>query len=110
MYFLHIKMSLYFIDFQVALVIKSPPANAGDVRRRFDPSVKKVPGIGKGYPLQYSRMENRWTEEPVRLQSLRSQRVRDDWSDLAHALFYAEDFPYAATLPYSPDSIASQNW
>ena len=67
MYFLHIKMSLYFIDFQVALVIKSPPANAGDVRHRFDPWVKKVPGIGKGYPLRYFRMENRWTEEPVRL-------------------------------------------
>ena len=63
--FTYKNVTLFYADFQVALVVKSPPANAGDVRCRFDPWVKKVPGIGKGYPLQYSHMENRWTEEPV---------------------------------------------
>ena len=44
---------------QVALVVKNPPANAGDVR---DPGL--IPGLGKsrrggnGNPLQYSRLEN----------------------------------------------------
>ena len=53
--FTYKNVTLFYADFQVALVVKSPPANAGDVRCRFDPWVKKVPGIGKGYPLQYSR-------------------------------------------------------
>ena len=38
---------------------------------------------GHGSPLQYSFLENPWTEEPGRLQSMGSQRVRHDWSDLA---------------------------
>ena len=75
----------------MTLVVKSPPTNAGDVRCRFYPWVKKIPGIGKGYPLWYSCMEDRWTEEPVWLQSLGSRRIGYDWSDLVHALFYAED-------------------
>jgi len=28
---------------QVALVVKKPPANAGDIRCRFDPWVGKIP-------------------------------------------------------------------
>ena len=46
---------------QVALVVKNPPANAGDVRYvgGFNPWVRKIPGGGHGNPLQYS-----WTEEP----------------------------------------------
>ena len=33
---------------------------------------------GNGTPLQYSCLENPWTEEPGRLQSMRSLRVRHD--------------------------------
>ena len=33
----------------------------------------------KGYPLQYSGLENSRTEEPGRLQSMGLQRVRHDW-------------------------------
>ena len=29
--------------FQVALVVKNPPASARDVRHRFDPWVRKIP-------------------------------------------------------------------
>ena len=45
---------------QVALVVKNPPANAGDVR---DPGL--IPELGRylggehGNPLQYSCLENR---------------------------------------------------
>ena len=40
---------------QVAIVVKNPPANAGDVKRRgFDLWVGKIPGGGNGNPLQYS--------------------------------------------------------
>ena len=38
---------------QVALVVKNPPANAGDIR---DTSL--IPGVGNGNPLQYSCLEN----------------------------------------------------
>ena len=37
----------------VALVVKSPPANAGNVR-----DVGSIPGLGNGNPLKYSCLEN----------------------------------------------------
>ena len=43
---------------QVALVVKNPPANSGDVRHGFDPWVGRSPGEGHGNPLQYSCLEN----------------------------------------------------
>ena len=38
-----------------------------------------VYGEGDGTPLQYSCLENPWTEEPGRLQSMGSLRVGYDW-------------------------------
>ena len=36
---------------QVALVVKNPPANAGDVKRwKFDPWVRKIPWRKAGQP------------------------------------------------------------
>ena len=43
---------------QAALVVKNPPACAGDMRNRFDPWVGKIPWGGHGNPLQYSCLEN----------------------------------------------------
>ena len=37
-------------------------------------------GEGSGTPLQYSCLENPWTEEPGRLQSMGSLRVGYDWA------------------------------
>ena len=37
-------------------------------------------GEGNGTPLQYSCLENPWTEEPGELQSMGSLRVRHDWA------------------------------
>ena len=43
----------------MALVIKNPPANAGDVKRcGFNPGSGRSPGGGHGNPLQYSYLEN----------------------------------------------------
>ena len=36
-------------------------------------------GEGNGTPLQYTCLENPWTEEPGRLQSMASLRVGHDW-------------------------------
>ena len=41
---------------QVALVVKNLPANAGDLD--LIPGLGRSPGEGKGYPLQYSGLEN----------------------------------------------------
>ena len=44
---------------QVVLVLKNPPANAGDVRVvGLIPGWGRSPGEGNGYPLQYSCLEN----------------------------------------------------
>ena len=44
---------------QVALVVKSPPVNAGDIRDVGSiPGWGRSPGVGNGYPLQYSCLEN----------------------------------------------------
>ena len=41
------------------LVVKNPPANAGDVRDiGFIPRLGKSPGVGSGNPLQYSCLKN----------------------------------------------------
>ena len=36
-------------------------------------------GKGNDYSLQYSFLENPWTEKPGRLQSMGSQRIGHDW-------------------------------
>ena len=44
---------------QVALVVKSPPANSGDVRGSDSiPGLGRVPGTGNGSPLQHPCLEN----------------------------------------------------
>ena len=44
---------------QVALVVKSLPANAGDIRDAGSiPRLGRSPGEGHGNPLQYSCLEN----------------------------------------------------
>ena len=44
---------------QVALVVKNPSANEGDIRDVGSiPGLRRSPGEGKDYPLQYSGLEN----------------------------------------------------
>ena len=63
----------------MALVVKNPPANAGDVR-----DVGLIPGLGRfpgGRHATHSSIlawRVPWTEEPGRLQSMVSQRVGQD--------------------------------
>ena len=59
----------------MALAVKNPPANAGDIRDRV-----LIPGSGKSKEMAtYSSIlawEIPWTEEPGGLQFMGSQRVR----------------------------------
>ena len=51
-------------DFQVALVVKNPPTNAGDARDTGSVSgLVRALGGGNGNPLQYSCWKIPWTEE-----------------------------------------------
>ena len=44
---------------QVVLVVKNPPANAGDIRDVGSiPGLRRSPREGSGTPLQYSCLEN----------------------------------------------------
>ena len=70
---------------QVALVGKNLPANAGDVKEMDSiAGLGRTPGGGHGNPLSIFAWTLPWTEEPGGLQSIEWQRVRQDWSDLAH--------------------------
>ena len=52
----------------MALVVKNSPADAGDERDAgLIPELGRSPGKGNGNPLQYSCLEDPWTEEPGRL-------------------------------------------
>ena len=63
----------------MALVVKNLPANAGDIRDTGSvPGLGRSPGEGNSNPLQYSCLENPWTEEPGGLQSMGSQRDEHD--------------------------------
>ena len=53
---------------QVAMVVKNPPADAGDARDAgVIPGSRRSPGVGNGNPLQYSCLENSMEEETGRL-------------------------------------------
>ena len=55
---------------------KNLPANAGDVGSI--PGLGRSPGGGNGNPLQYSCLENPWTEEPGGLQSMKLQYLSEE--------------------------------
>ena len=75
------RRSPVLVASQVVLAVKNPPANAGDIREVGSiPRLGRSPGGGHGNPLAW-RIP--WTEEPGRVLSMGSQRVRHNWSDLA---------------------------
>ena len=57
-------------------------------RQGFSPWVRKIP-LEEGTATHSSILGRRipWTKEPGGLQSTESQRIRQDWSNLAHTVF-----------------------
>ena len=53
--------------------VKNPPANAGD--SGLIPGTGRSPGEGNGNPLQYSCLDNPWTEDLGWLLSMGLQRI-----------------------------------
>ena len=63
----------------MALVVKNPLDNAGDVSDAgLIPGSGRSPGGGHGNPLQCYAWRIPWIEEPNRLQSIGSQRAGHD--------------------------------
>ena len=62
------------MGFQGGIVVKNLPANAGDVRDAgLIFGLGRSPGVGNGNSVQYSNLENSWTEVLGRLQSMGSE-------------------------------------
>ena len=85
---------------QVALVVKNPPANAGDFR---DPgwSLSGEDPLEEAIATHSSILAWRipWTEEPGGLQSIELQRVRHNWSFLARKIwiYIFTDLPHGSS-------------
>ena len=63
----------------MALKVKNPLANAGDIRDLGSiPGLERSPGGGHGNPLQYSHLESPVGRGAWRLQSIGLHRVRHD--------------------------------
>ena len=72
-------------SFQVVLVVKNPRASAGDTRAAGSvPGWGRFPGGGMATHSSILAWRIPWTEEPGGLQSIGSQGVGHDWSNLAH--------------------------
>ena len=70
------------MGFLVVLVMKKPPANAGDTRDAGSiPELERAPGGGNGNPLQCSCLGIPWTEEPGGLSSVRLQKSQTRLSE-----------------------------
>ena len=68
----------------MVLVVKNPPANAGGIRDAgLVPGSGRSPGEGNATHSSILVWRIPWTEEPDGLQSIGSQRVGHDRSDLA---------------------------
>ena len=64
---------------QFAIVVKNPPANAGDIRDTgLIPGSGRSSGGGDGNPLEYSCLENLMDREAWQATVQGSQRVRHD--------------------------------
>ena len=70
--------SWYVSGFPTGSAVKNPPANAGDMAGAVGLTQYQEDshGGGNGNPLQYSCWRIPWMEEPGRLQSMGSLRVR----------------------------------
>ena len=80
---------------QVALMVKNPPASAGDVRDRVR-SLSWEDPLEEGMATHSSILAWRipWTEEPSGQQSMGSHTVGQDWSDSAAAAAHENNSSY----------------
>ena len=92
---------------QVPLVVKSPPASAGDIRKACSsPELGRSPGGGHGHPLQYSCLENPMDRGAKRatVPGVEKSRTRLKWrSTRAHP--HPSLASHAASLRGNTDNV-----
>ena len=86
---------MYYKGFPDGSVVKNLPANARDMHSISGSG--RSPGEGNGNSFQYFAWKIPWTEEPGDLQSMGSQRVRQDWATNTHF----QDFPGGSAVKES---------
>ena len=92
--------------FQVALVVKNPPANAGDTGDLgLIPESGRSPTEGNGYPLQYSCLENPMDRG---VHGVTVHGVTKSWTQLSTQCVYMSVLISQLILP-SPSSPVSTN-
>ena len=103
---------LWFSHHQVALVVKNPPANAGDLRDEDSiPGLGRSPGEGNSNPLQYSCLENpmdrgAWGAPVHRVAKswtwlkwlFMHAHTTEDWYPLSRSRWCCGEAPWARTL------------
>ena len=81
---------------RVVLVVKDPPANAGDIRDAVSiPGLGRSPGEGNDNPLQYSCLGNPMDRETWQAVI---HRVTNSWILLKRLSMHARSFLYGSTL------------
>ena len=100
-HFTHLLLFLWWefwrspLGFLGSSEVKASACSAGDLG--LIPGLRKSTGEGYGNPLQYSCLQNPWTEEPSGLQSTGSQS--QTWlSDFIFAFIFSATFKYTLLL------------
>ena len=100
----------------MALVVKNPPASAGDLRDLgLIPRPGRSPGEGNGNPLSILAWRIPWAEEPGRLQPIVLQRVGHDLVNMcAHTYIlythtYTSDFRMWKEISWKSYYIRTEN-
>ena len=97
--------------FHIVLVVKNPPANAGDAWDTGSiPGSGRSPGVGNGNFSSILTRKIPWTEEPGGLQSRGSQRVEYNWVQPArtYCIACAKLLQSCPVLCNSLDCVAHQ--
>ena len=82
----------------MALVIKNPPAHAGDTRDAgLISGLGRAPGVGNGNSLQYSHLENSMDRGAWQASESQTQ-LRDEARTLMHTCAYTHTHPYSCEI------------
>ena len=88
---------------QVALVVKNPLANSGDIR-----DMGSIPELGRSPGGEHNVCRFPWTEKPGRLQSIGLQRAGHDWSNLTCMHAYSKE-EKSRSQTYITKSVPASN-
>ena len=95
---------------QLVLVIKNPPMQ--EIQETWVLSLGQEAPLEKGMATHSSILDWRipWTKKPSGLQSIGSQRVRHNWSDLAHSYYEGRHFLVSVSYLFLTSSLLTHQF